>query len=370
MHDDFGREREYLALGRTGTALREGSERFAEAVRPAAAEQIRARGEQRRRRQVTGTAAFALLAMAGLLGGYEALGATASSGPASAGDRGLALVAPVSYLIGVPSAVRFMIPGTGRRGTVRVDVNLGRPRYTVYRKPVVLRKNPATGQWLSVPVIDVHGDWRCAYQVRVPAWTTTQHLLVEVAEPTAAPPWGAGRVTVREFRGGALVGVQSGRAARLRTVALTWRPATGVAVPRGRSRTFGVTVRSPAGMSFRARLLLSVFLCHDGAGCAKPPPGTSVQWLDGRTWRTLGASAWRSSGHGALIGVVRLGPHGQATVRFRVTASHSSVPATGEMDLRVVPDLAGLPGAALLQAPGDWSAVSPVITTDVPVPSR
>jgi len=369
MHDDFGSGREYLGLGRTGTALREGTERFAEAVRPAGAEQIRARGEQRRRRQVTGSAAFALLAVAGLLGGYEALGAAPGS-PTGVSDRGLALVAPVSYLAGVPSAVTFAISGTGRRGTVRVEVNLGRPRYAVYRKPVVLRKDPATGRWLSVPVVDLHGDWRCAYQVRVPAWTSTQHLLVEVAEPAAAPPWGAGRVTVRVFRAGALVGAQSGRPARLRTVALTWQSANRIAVPRGQSRTFGITVRSPARMSLRVRLLVSAFLCHDGAGCAKPPPGTSVQWLDGRTWRTLGASAWRQSGHGMLIGVVRLGPRGQATVRFRVTASRSSVSATGEMDLRVVPDLAGVPGAALLQAPGDWSAVSPIITTDVAAPTR
>ena len=111
------------------TVLRAGADQVAGAARPLDAKLVRARGDRFRRR-----------AAAGL-----------GRGPQVASPRGpLRLVAPGRYVDGVPNPVSFAIPGSGGPARITVVVDLGSPGYIVYRRPTLLRRDPATGRWLTV----------------------------------------------------------------------------------------------------------------------------------------------------------------------------------------------------------------------------
>ena len=326
------------------TALRAGSQEFADTVRPPAAGLVRARGDKRRRRLAAGSAAIAVLLAGGVVTGYQVIAGRPGGAGSVLTDRGLDLVAPSRYAEGLPNPVSFTVPGTGSAATVTVSIDLGRPRYVVYRKPVVLRRDAAAGRWVSVPVAFVHGQWRSSYPLRVPGWPTAQRLLVVPAEAKAAPPWAAGRLRVRVTADGKLLGAQSGPSAALASMLGSWRPYYVPDVPRGTTRKLTYTVRNPAALGYRLRVSVAASLCPAVTPC-RLPPGDAVQWLDGRTWRSIDAAAYRDPmRNGESLGTVSLRPGGTVTVRLRLVAGPRAQPAHGVLILTLTPAAASLPG--------------------------
>jgi hypothetical protein len=363
-----------------GSALLAGSEQFAETVHPVPVGLVRTRGDRRRQRAVVVSAVLAIVAVTGVLTGYEAL-AGAMPGhdqPVTRQGHSLNLVAPRRYVEGVPNPVSFTIPGTGWPGMATVQVELGKPRYLVYREPVVLRRDPTSGRWVAVPLTPLHGSWLGSYTVRVPAGSTRQRLLVVLAVPKEAPPWGAGRLRVRvvdvpitrESPGTGTAGQrrfdQQGPHTVLAPLTGAWQPSgtVPIAVPRSGSRQLTFTVRNPIATSYRLRFYLYAFLCPNSP-CSRRPAGISVQWLDAGTWRTLGAAAWRTPGNGQLLQTASLAPRGALTLTFRVLVTATGPSATGELIMNMELDRASFPGPAGLYTgvDGRSSLDSGIITT-------
>jgi hypothetical protein len=330
------------------TALRSGSEQFAEAIQLAPAELIRARGSRRRRRAAAGSAALCALAVAGIVIGYLALARPGASPPATRSGP-LQLVAPRVYVQGMPSQIAFVIPATGQPATVTVHVDLGHPSSAIYLKPVVQRAGPVTGQWTQVPVTYQNGDLACSYRLRVQGWATQQRLVVVAAEPAAFPPAGAGRVRVRVLSGHKLLGAQSGPRAVFRpSMTITLAPRGSLpSIPMGGSRQFTATFRNPLNVRFRMRLNVLAGLCHGSCPAGQTPPGLRVQWLDGVTWRDLGPVAFRA-GSGQFTENLSLRPLGRTVFRLRVLAGPGSSSDLGVMILDAMPDVASFPGQAHL----------------------
>jgi hypothetical protein len=303
-----------------------------------------------------GLAALAAIVVAGgALLGYQVGGRE----PATDQGHGLRLVAPSRYAPGVPAPVSFTIPGTGRPGTVTVDLNLGRPSYSWPNRPVVLRRDQPTGRWTQVALNSRHGDWRGSYRVTVPGGPSVQRLLLVPAAPYNTPPWGAGRLRVRVLAAGRLLGAQSGPAARIVQLRGSWDNLNVPVISRGSTSDLAFSLRNPFGYRLGLRIWLHAFLCDD-AGCVRQPAGTAVQWLDSGTWRALPASVW--SGGYQPLGLASAPGGGLLTVRFRLIVARHGPAVTGELQIRLSPDTSGLPRAARLY-PGMIAGDSFLIST-------
>jgi hypothetical protein len=125
-------------------------------------------------------------------------------------------------------------------------------------------------------------------------------------------------------------------------------------------------VHNPAALGYRLRVRVSARLCPaTGGSCQSPPSGDAVQWLDGRTWRNLGASAYRDPvRNGEYLGTVPLPlpPRGQLTIRLRLVAGAHAPPAAGIISLTLTPAAASLPGLGLLYPATPMSGHPGIIT--------
>lgn len=343
-----------------GLVLRTGSEQLADTVRVPAAEQVRARGEQRRQRLAMGSAGLAVLAVSGGLAGYLTVaGPHGRGGPVSHGGHGLQLIAPRRLAMGVPNPVSFVVPGSGSVTTVTVRVDLGHPSYVVYRQPVVLRHDSLTGRWIPVRVALAHGHWRGSYSLRVPAWPTRQLLEVVPAAAVQAPPLGAGRLRIQVLAEGKVLGAQAGPPARLAFTDGNWEPLNFTTVPRGQSRQATYRITNHLGFGYGVRFSIYSPFCHSGGSC--PPEGDIVQWLDSGTWRSLGPGAY-GPGYGQYLRTGWLAAHGSVTIRFRLVAGRHAAPVVGFLYMMVSPARSGYLGGPQWYPDGGSESHTSIIT--------
>jgi len=347
------------------TLLRSGAQQVADATVPVPPHLIRARGDQRQRRQM---AASTILAVTVIAAGAVA-GAAGPAQPGRPGPRfglaqsSLGLVAPAAYAPGVPNPVSFTISNPGRARQVTVLLDLGRPRYEVQRKAVVLRQDTGTRSWLLVPVVRGRSGWLASYKVGSRTGATVQNLLVVPAVPAAFTTPPAEMLQVSILSGGRVLGRQQAPPARLAPLAGGWRPPYSPPVARGQPGYRLLTLHNPASVGYRLKLFLRVFLCPDSVGtCSHPPGGVQIQWLDGPTWRRLGPAAYARPGDGQLLRTVPLRAHGTLVLRIRLIAGGSAPPSTGELYLSAQPDRASFPGPTL-RYPRTSSEFGSLITT-------
>jgi hypothetical protein len=349
-------------LDNLDAVLRAGADQIAEAARPPAAGLVRARGDKQRRQAIAGTAVLVLIALTGVLAVLPVAAGLGRSTQAAGPRNPLRLVAPRTYIEGIPNPVRFHIPGSGVAATVTVEVDLGRPGYAGYRQPALLRR--AAGSWQPVTVESRHGNWTGRYSVRVPAAGRAQHLLVVPEVPREAPPWGAGRVLVRVLAGRRLIAAQHGPYASLSTVTGAWAHtgAAPISVPRATSGELSFTLRNPVSIGYQVQLFLHASLCP-APTCTSKPHGIEVQWLHAGTWQDLTLSAWATPGNGERLETVRLAPRATLTIRFKLIMSVDGPSTTGQFVMEVQPDRASFPGPSRLYAPTSSSVDTAIITT-------
>jgi hypothetical protein len=352
------------------TVWRAGTRQFADATRLPAAEVIRARGDQRRRRMV---ALVATLAVMVIVGGawIAAAGAVATdNAPVSHGtDLSLRLIAPgkAGYAPDVPNPVSLVIrnPGKARMAWVRLD--LGQQKYQVERKASVERFDVRAGRWLAVALVHSQDGWQASYPLRISSGVTRQRLFIVPAVPVAHPATYPGprmptpKATVEQLRvsitaGGHLLAVREAR-----TTVLAWmvgqlsEPKLS-RVARGHSHVLVYTVSNPAAVGYPVRFsLYAEFFCQPPrprcGGASGLPAGDLIEWLDGSTWRAFRPSAYRMEGvNGELLMTAPLPAGGSHSIRIRLLAGAHVVPVSGQIYFLIQPDLLRFPGPVALYA--------------------
>ena len=135
------------------------------------------------------------------------------------------------------------------------------------------------------------------------------------------------------------------------------RPACRSAVGRGPN--------ADSALGYRLRVSVAANLCISSGACQSPPSGDAVQWLDGRTWRNLDASAYRDpTRNGEYLGTILLPPRGTVAIRLRLVAGARAPSAYGILTLTLAPAPApaSLPGLARLYPATSLSAHPGIIT--------